>query len=93
MWLVATSWLPIKNKASTGTLRLNVPANKQFQSSIKREARKAWRVVQRVSLTEYLLFHVFSAGFMNSNRFHTSCKFCQSMDEVLLRSDDKDKTS
>lgn len=59
VWLVATSWLPIKNKASTGTLRLNVPANKQFQSSIKREARKAWRVVQHVTLTEYVLFSCF----------------------------------
>ena len=91
VWLVATSWLPIKNKASTGTLRLNVPVNKQFQSSIKREARRVWRVVQRV--IEYLLFHVFWAGFMNSNHFHTSCKFCQSMDEVLLRCDHKDKSS
>ena len=24
---------------------------------------------------------------MHSNHFHTSCKFCQSMDEVLLRCD------
>ena len=45
VWLVATSWLPIKNNASTGTLRLNVPANKQCQSSMKREARRAWRVM------------------------------------------------
>ena len=59
VWLVATSWLPMKNKASTGTLRLNVPANKEFQSSIKREARKAWRVVQHVTLTEYVLFSCF----------------------------------
>ena len=59
VWLVATSWLPMKNKASTGTLRLNVPANKQFQSSIKREARKVWRVVQHVTLTEYVLFSCF----------------------------------
>lgn len=60
VWLVATSWLPIKNNASTGTLRLNVPVNKQFQSSIKREARGAWRVVQRV--IEYILFSCFLSG-------------------------------
>ena len=59
VWLVATSWLPIKNKASTGTLRLNVPISEQFQPSIKREARRAWMVVQRITLNEYLLFSCF----------------------------------
>ena len=29
VWLVATSWLPMKNKASTGTVKSNVPETDQ----------------------------------------------------------------
>ena len=40
VWLVATSWLPMKNKASTGTVKSNVPETdqkkQQNHSSVKK---------------------------------------------------------
>jgi len=33
VWLVATSWLPMKNRASTGTVKSNVPAARSKETT------------------------------------------------------------
>lgn len=40
VWLVATSWLPMKNRESTGTPRLNTPSQKQ--RNIISQNRHTW---------------------------------------------------